>query len=756
MPPSRLHLLPGLVLLCAVLFSPLSLAARHALLVGVTDYPNLEGQNLTGSDNDVALAAEVLMARGFEATDITTLSESAGEGRRPIRANIMNELDALAAKAQAGDFVYLHFSGHGSQAPATGDDETDGLDELFLPADVEKWKGDADKSTVPNAITDNEMDTKLDAIRARGANIWLVFDSCHSGTMTRGASFNNMSFRQLAPGALGIPANAGITTRGGPAAGDDTFTSNLGAAADADTQRGYLVAFSAAQPTQTTPEMTLPPKGDDGKTYGVFTYNLMQVLANNRGISYAQLAEQVMLQYRQLPWRRTQPLVSGDALDETIFGEEERGYQVWPARANSRGDIKIEAGRLQHYTQESVINLYRSPLAREEDFVGQASIKEATAMTSKAKPLDFKGRDEQDPLYAVMKQPVADFTLSVAAIGPAAAKLAPLVAAAADKNPLLAVAAEGEPAAIRVAISGEQLLFLTQDQSLPCKDRGLPVDEIEPCNTERGPKQELAAEKFPLKDVEDLQIVASGLGRIARAESVIRMQPHIAAGSTGRSSLDVKLTIRKQGELSDYPLSEVPSFAAGDQVIVDIRNVSPMAQDISVLYRDAHFGLTQLWPVGDIPNRVGAGERLYSLPITLDAKTAGAEDLIILSQPGKGPISRDFAFLNQESLGSVTRGAATQSSLKLRGQGPQEAISRQLASLNKESRGKGTWGAAPQTAAPQTRVEGGPSLMQLLFDASVNQNEASAEEAKVLTRGASLAIRPEPGGMQIYHWEIAK
>ena len=82
------------------------------------------------------------------------------------------------------DFVYLHFSGHGSQAPALNDEtELDGLDELFLPVDIGPWNDTV--GAVENALLDDEIGEMIGAIRAKGATVWAVFDSCHSGTATR-------------------------------------------------------------------------------------------------------------------------------------------------------------------------------------------------------------------------------------------------------------------------------------------------------------------------------------------------------------------------------------------------------------------------------------------------------------------------------------------------------------------------------------------------------------------------------------------
>ena len=90
----------------------------------------------------------------------------------------------LTEKAQPGDFIYLHFSGHGTQAPALDpDSELDGLDELFLPVDIGKWNDSV--GAVENALVDDEIGALIDGLRAKGADVWVVFDSCPSGTATR-------------------------------------------------------------------------------------------------------------------------------------------------------------------------------------------------------------------------------------------------------------------------------------------------------------------------------------------------------------------------------------------------------------------------------------------------------------------------------------------------------------------------------------------------------------------------------------------
>lgn len=103
-----------------------------------------------------------------------------------------------------GDFVTLHFSGHGAQAP-TPDPSTklDGLDEPFPPVNTGPWSDGV--GAVENALVDDEIGALIDGLRAMGADVWAVFDSCHSGSVTRAVETAeaDVRTRQLPPEVLG-------------------------------------------------------------------------------------------------------------------------------------------------------------------------------------------------------------------------------------------------------------------------------------------------------------------------------------------------------------------------------------------------------------------------------------------------------------------------------------------------------------------------------------------------------------------------
>ena len=722
-PVSRIFSVLALVLLC----NAAAQAEKYALIVGVTEYPALKDDNLVGPANDAALVVAVLGQRGFESKHLVELSKRPEAKGKPLRENILAELEKLASNSKPGDFVYLHFAGHGSRQPAQADDtsETDALDEIFLPADAAKW--DSHIGSVVNAITDNEIGAYLDRIRDTGANVWMVFDSCHSGTMTRGGGFGEVRYRQLAPGTLGIPETGGVKTRGTAAPSpeeDQSFiTDNEG---KAGSKRGYLIAFSASQSTQTTPEMILPRKGEQGRVHGVFTYNMMSVLSRTRGISYNQLGHQILEQYRTMPWRASQPMISGGAhLGATVFDEDSATMDVWPAIvARKGGTIDIAAGRLQNFSRGARINLYSSALAQEDEFLGQAEVTSAEALSSSATLIDMKNSKLPAKVYSVLKEPALDFTLSVATLatkGIDSAELHKLKLAAQkaiESNPLLIARNKSEVADLRVSLFENSLWFLSPDQSLPCEYQELTSAELQRCTIERTP-QRLLTVPSPTSAQRLTGSISSALTRIAKVENLIKMQAHMGAGGTSNNSpLQVTMTVRQNGEDQAYPLTEIPVFGDGDEVTVNIKNVSRKPQDVSLLYRDAMYGIVQIWPEAGDSNRVQAGDQLAPIVLELYPEPEGLEDFIIMSQPGDG-IARDFSFLEQEPLGVVSRGASSGRAFSLQ---------------DGEK----------------------PSALQLLLDAAIFSNDSSAEEFKVQSRGVRKLSKPNLGSMQIYSWEVRR
>ncbi|MEM6479859.1 MAG: caspase family protein [Pseudomonadota bacterium] len=291
---------PSLAALLVTVATP-ALSENYALLIGASTYPNLDERFwLTGPANDVQLVRDYLTGAApvpFAPENVTLLADGVEGAGEPTLQGIREGFARLTETVEAGDFVYLHFSGHGTQAPALDPaTEIDGLDEMFLPTDIGPWSDTV--GVVENGLVDDEIGQLIGALRAKGATVWAVFDACHSGTVTRAAPSGDdeVRLRKLDPSALGVPFEAIDDATAQSRALPDP-RARPPAPLDGGEGDGAFIAFYAAQTNETTPEMRLPRDVLDRRSLGVFTYTIFETLAENPGITYRQLGQEVLRRY---------------------------------------------------------------------------------------------------------------------------------------------------------------------------------------------------------------------------------------------------------------------------------------------------------------------------------------------------------------------------------------------------------------------------------------------------------------------------
>ena len=178
------------IALRVILYFLLSLVAfnvsgqsRHALLIGIGDYPEESGWNKIHGNNDVPIIKEALQHQGFSSNDILLLIDSDA-----TKNNILYAIKTLSERCHSGDLVYIHFSGHGQQITDLDGDEEDGFDEAWIPYDALKTF-EAGSYEGENHLVDDEINSVLAKLRVRvGARgkIIVVADACHSGSGSRG------------------------------------------------------------------------------------------------------------------------------------------------------------------------------------------------------------------------------------------------------------------------------------------------------------------------------------------------------------------------------------------------------------------------------------------------------------------------------------------------------------------------------------------------------------------------------------------
>ncbi|MDR3268165.1 MAG: caspase family protein [Tannerella sp.] len=163
---------------------PLQAAANRALIVAIGAYPAGSGWDDIHALNDCRLIVPALKANGYRDADIRILPNE-----KATKEQITSALKRMREATRTGDYIYIHFSGHGQQMADDNGDEPDGLDEAFIPYDAAFrympgiYEGE-------NHLRDDELEALIDAIRRRAGesgNVTVLLDACHSGTGTRDA-----------------------------------------------------------------------------------------------------------------------------------------------------------------------------------------------------------------------------------------------------------------------------------------------------------------------------------------------------------------------------------------------------------------------------------------------------------------------------------------------------------------------------------------------------------------------------------------
>lgn len=278
-------------------------AETWALLVGVGAVKALPPRLwLRGPGHDVALMRQTLVARGLTPAHIRVLTDQPqGAGPSPTLEAIRAAMTDMLRQLRPGDHVLLHLAGHGVQVPQArghAPAEPDGLDEVFLTADVEPWHPPSER--LPQGLYDDEIGAWMDRVVDRGATVALLADTCHAAGMAR-SDADRTWVRSVPAAELGVPAFAPVPPRGerGSPAGRTL--------AVAPRRLDGRVMLLAARSHEATPEAWLPREAGlkHARVHGVFTFALAASLADGHTTAAAVLGA---VRQRYAAERRTTPV----------------------------------------------------------------------------------------------------------------------------------------------------------------------------------------------------------------------------------------------------------------------------------------------------------------------------------------------------------------------------------------------------------------------------------------------------------------
>jgi hypothetical protein len=278
---------------CALAASAATAETERALLIGINTYQPagttaehpagcIYGrcelgafQNLDGSVNDAQAMADLLTSPkfGFPASNVVLLTNPAPPQPRPgiqvLPADQTTHDGILAAMQkylvdlpQKGDTVVFYDASHGSlRVNSKGNKLTVLVNGQYVHADSTLVPSDAYKGGYD--VRDREMTRIFNAALNKGVHLTVIFDSCHSGGISRGLGPVYRE-RALAFDPRDIDEAPDTQANGEPAI------------APAERSDNPALVFSAAQQDQTAKEMPLTDKA--AEPHGAFTAALVQAL----------------------------------------------------------------------------------------------------------------------------------------------------------------------------------------------------------------------------------------------------------------------------------------------------------------------------------------------------------------------------------------------------------------------------------------------------------------------------------------------
>ena len=492
---------------------PAEAAARRALLIGINDYPSIT--KLTGCVNDVQLMRAILQENfNFPADNITVLLDAEAK-----RDDILAAFDALIAATAQDDIVVIHYAGHGSQMTDLEGDEPTGLDSTIMPYDSEGWQG------TNRDITDDEIGLKLHALGERTSYITLIFDSCHSGTITRdalGAQGRSVQADLRAAAELGRTPVPGIARAGTQKAGPSGWMPMA---------EKYLL-ISGCRDEETSFEY-LPPEAGGRVAHGALTYFLSQQLKQaTKDTTYRDIFERAASMVNAVHSAQ-HPQMEGKA-DRAIFGVTEFVPLRFIRVARRTLDtVTLTAGAAQGATVGSVYAIHpqgtKDPASSAA--IGEVEITEVSVISSLARVVSESGDGAiaPDARAFEMRHAYGDFRLAVAVsggTGTASAALQSLL----EVSTLLKVVSGDAPASITV-------------QLLPARERATATDPVARAGALRAPMWAATGESgdlmMPLKPLGDEATVRDNLETLARYRQALALEnPDPASALKGKFTLD--------------------------------------------------------------------------------------------------------------------------------------------------------------------------------------------------------------------------
>lgn len=316
-----------------------SSARHHAILIGLNHYPSQETwKQLTGCVNDVqcisfflkellpSVSIHKLISTSPDNSDKSDSQTMKDRENLPTWENVEACLKKIISEAQQGDFVYIHYSGHGTVIPPSGKFSN------YTTGDLALVLLDGNHSSQNRYFYGEELGQYLQAMVEKRLTVTLVLDTCYSGTTlrsdesVRSVEFETEVFERFPPtltkSHTGV-AYAGTATDLSLNDNGSTSRQNF---RDASMRHNWLLdpsgytIITACGPTGKAYEAKF-----DEKKHGVLSFYMQEAfdMLNQRfgdaGCSVEQIYQHVRVRVRECRQGAQSPMLFGGVSERPFF-----------------------------------------------------------------------------------------------------------------------------------------------------------------------------------------------------------------------------------------------------------------------------------------------------------------------------------------------------------------------------------------------------------------------------------------------------
>ena len=378
---------------------------KRALIVGINKYSKLEARyQLNGCVNDAKLVAQVLKDKfEFPEENMTVLLDDDAS-----RKNIVNSMQSLVTDSDPDDIVFMYYSGHGSRRRARRPTKPSGKDATIISSD--SGRGDD-----PNLdVIDDEIHAWLGDLSQVTSYITLVFDCCHSGTISRdvfGDTARWVEEDERSLEEMGVAAADDVSSR----ALDEVDQTGKGPSGWLAISESHVL-MAGCRDEELSYEYSQNVGGKKVKHGGLTFFLCQELLRAESGTTYRDVFERARMNVTSRQPKQ-HPQIEGKVDREVLGIADIKPMRFIPVSQVKDGKVTIGGGAAHGLAIGSEWGIYRQGTKTVDENqtgrVGFVEIESVGPLTSVGKIIDHTDEIQEGCRAVEEKQAVPKLTLTV-------------------------------------------------------------------------------------------------------------------------------------------------------------------------------------------------------------------------------------------------------------------------------------------------------------------------------------------------------